>query len=262
MEKLNSLKAHLDRATAPNKILEAIKAINTTSHEAMESITQDLLVQSIRSRYPAAKARLESVSQAESGTFSCILEDPDRLLDMEPELHVSFTEWLASGLGVFHIAGKPGAGKSTLMKLLVTHKETKRLLEEWAGGKDLLFANFFIWRLGDKDQKTWDGMVGSLLYDIVRQVPSVTKLLFPNHWQREKMHFCLRANYVIVLSEAEIREAFEKLINDSEVHEKYRICFGIDGLDEFDEPTSSYWDLAQRIKNWSERSSENIKLCV
>ncbi|KAH6981754.1 hypothetical protein BKA56DRAFT_672555 [Ilyonectria sp. MPI-CAGE-AT-0026] len=262
VEKLDALKVHLDRVTAPDEILEAIKAINTTSHEAMEIITQDLLVQSIRSRYPSARARFESVSRAESGTFSWILEDPDRLLEMEPELHISFTEWLASGLGVFHIAGKPGAGKSTLMKLLMTHKETKRLLEEWAGEKDLLFANFFFWRLGDAGQKTWDGMVGSLLYDIVRQVPSVAKLLFTNHWQREKMQLCLRANYVIDLSQAEILEAFEKLISDSEVHEKYRICLGIDGLDEFDELTISHWDLAQRLKNWLERSSENIKLCV
>lgn len=262
VEKLDALKVHLGRVTTPDEILEAIKAINTTSHEAMEIITHDLLVQSIRSRYPSARARFKSVSQAESGTFSWILEDPDRLLKMEPELHVSFTEWLASGSGVFHIAGKPGAGKSTLMKLLMAHKETKRLLEEWAGEKDLLFANFFFWRLGDTDQKTWDGMVGSLLYDIVRQVPSVAKLLFTNHWQREKMQLCLRANYVIDLSKAEIREAFEKLISDSEVHEKYRICLGIDGLDEFDELTISHWDLAQRIKNWSERSSENIKLCV
>lgn len=262
VEKLDALKVHLDRVTAPDEVLEAIKAINTTSHEAMEIITQDLLVQSIRSRYPSARARFESVSRAESGTFSWILEDPDRLLEMERELHVTFTEWLASGSGVFHIVGKPGAGKSTLMKLLMTHEETQRLLKEWAGEKDLLFANFFFWRLGNADQKTWDGMVGSLLYDIVRQVPSVAKLLFTNHWQREKMQLCLRANYVIDLSKAEILEAFEKLISDSEVHEKYRICLGIDGLDEFDELTISHWDLAQRLKNWLERSSENIKLCV
>lgn len=40
--------------------------------------------------------------------------------------------WMSSGAGIFHISGKLGSGKSTLMKYLCNHECTKSLLEEWA----------------------------------------------------------------------------------------------------------------------------------
>jgi hypothetical protein len=45
----------------------------------------------------------------------------------------SLVNWLSSGSGIFHISGKLGSGKSTLMKYLCEHDSTKFLLERWAG---------------------------------------------------------------------------------------------------------------------------------
>jgi hypothetical protein len=41
--------------------------------------------------------------------------------------------WLSSGGGIFHVSGKLGAGKSTVMKYLSNHDETRKRLLEWAG---------------------------------------------------------------------------------------------------------------------------------
>lgn len=41
--------------------------------------------------------------------------------------------WLSSGTGIFHISGKLGSGKSTMMKHLCGHDGTKYFLKEWAG---------------------------------------------------------------------------------------------------------------------------------
>jgi hypothetical protein len=41
--------------------------------------------------------------------------------------------WMSSGAGIFHISGKLGSGKSTLMKYLCDHDRTKSLLKEWTG---------------------------------------------------------------------------------------------------------------------------------
>jgi ABC-type glutathione transport system ATPase component len=57
-----------------------------------------------------------------------------------------FMNWLSSGEGVFHISGKLGSGKSTLMKYLGDHRRTRAELIKWAGKHSLvyhirLFAN-------------------------------------------------------------------------------------------------------------------------
>jgi hypothetical protein len=44
-----------------------------------------------------------------------------------------FINWLSSGDGIFHISGKLGSGKSTLMKFLHNHRRTKTELKKWAG---------------------------------------------------------------------------------------------------------------------------------
>jgi hypothetical protein len=41
--------------------------------------------------------------------------------------------WISLGARIFHISGKLGSGKSTLMKYLCDHDRTKSLLKEWAG---------------------------------------------------------------------------------------------------------------------------------
>jgi hypothetical protein len=41
--------------------------------------------------------------------------------------------WMSSGAGIFHISGKLGSGKSTLMKYLSDHNRTDELLGQWAG---------------------------------------------------------------------------------------------------------------------------------
>ena len=45
----------------------------------------------------------------------------------------AFVTWLLHGDGIFHISGKLGSGKSTLMKFLCHHELTKKLLQQWAG---------------------------------------------------------------------------------------------------------------------------------
>jgi hypothetical protein len=45
----------------------------------------------------------------------------------------SLLNWMSSGTGIFHISGKLGSGKSTLMKYLCDHDRTQYFLEQWAG---------------------------------------------------------------------------------------------------------------------------------
>jgi ABC-type lipoprotein export system ATPase subunit len=60
---------------------------------------------------------------------------------MQRESREKFTDWLSStraSFPFFHISGKLGSGKSTLMKYLCCHSRTMEELEKWAGKVDLL----------------------------------------------------------------------------------------------------------------------------
>ncbi|KAI1022170.1 hypothetical protein LB504_007299 [Fusarium proliferatum] len=55
----------------------------------------------------------------------------------------SFVDWLKSDLPVYWITGKPGSGKSTLMKFIISDSRTPAALKEW--NKDaIIIAHFFL----------------------------------------------------------------------------------------------------------------------
>ncbi|KAM7203885.1 hypothetical protein V8F33_001856 [Rhypophila sp. PSN 637] len=78
----------------------------------------------------------------------------------------SFNAWLKSEEQVYWISGKPGSGKSTLMKYLVDHDTTKELLQEWDPAVSIL--SFFLWNSGDKLQKSVQGLICALLSQILQ----------------------------------------------------------------------------------------------
>lgn len=43
----------------------------------------------------------------------------------------NFTKWLRIGGNIFHISGKAGSGKSTLMKFICSHERTREELLVW-----------------------------------------------------------------------------------------------------------------------------------
>jgi guanylate kinase len=72
--------------------------------------------------------RFDQVAASHYKTFRWVLKDSTRDVSREHELSehgggsaslnemgMLFTDWLKSGCGFFHVAGKPGSGKSTLM---------------------------------------------------------------------------------------------------------------------------------------------------
>jgi len=69
------------------------------------------------------------------------VDDEARFGDIEHDYSVRepFLHWLSAGNGVFHIAGKLGSGKSTLMKFLCDHERTTAELQKWAGTQSLFY---------------------------------------------------------------------------------------------------------------------------
>ena len=103
--------------------------------------------------------RYHQIHPAHAKTYEWILED-------EGLSASSFKRWLTMEKGVFWISGKAGSGKSTLMRLLTDHNKTFEALYSWAGSRRLVVAKFFFWNAGRDLQKTQDGLLRTLLFEI------------------------------------------------------------------------------------------------
>lgn len=85
----------------------------------------------------------------------------------------AYARWLKSEEQLFWISGKPGSGKSTLMKYLVNDARTEGCLRQWAGDRSLMIASYFFWINGNDLQRSQEGLLRSVLFDILRGWPDI-----------------------------------------------------------------------------------------
>lgn len=173
-----------------------------------------------------------------------------------------WTNWLSSGNGIFHIAGKLGSGKSTLMKFLCNHPQTKVALQKWAGHRRLVFANFFFWKPGSRLQKSLEGLFRSLLYDMLRGCPELIPEVLPDAW-RQVISPTWQTHASLYFRNEEIRTGFYRLIKLRNVYENHCFCFFIDGLDEYEETgQEDYKSMAKLLHEWTALAPGDVKICV
>ncbi|SPO01544.1 uncharacterized protein DNG_04217 [Cephalotrichum gorgonifer] len=193
----------------------------------------------------------------DSSTFRNLIGLSDEMKAARKRLQ----DWLSSGSGVFHISGKAGAGKSTLMKLLCRHERTKELLRTWSNQKGLVFASFYFWNPGSELQNSLPGLYRSILFHVLRQCPDLIPRVFPTQWKQlyaaqpssrklETGHF----------RESAIKEAFKLLIESSGTYNDVSICLFIDGLDEYHAKAYDHRLLASEISKWTK--AYNVKICA
>ena len=85
----------------------------------------------------------------------------------------NFSEWLRTGNAVYWINGKAGSGKSTLMNYICGHEKKTRSLKEWSSDRLLLTPTFFFWNAGVLQQKTIDGLLRSLIFQMLTECPEL-----------------------------------------------------------------------------------------
>ena len=208
--------------------------------------------------------RFDQISEAHAKTFDWILERSNAppAEETQPLDQISFAEWLASGNGIFHISGKLGSGKSTLMKFLCSDDRTTGYLRIWAGNRRLVFAKFFFWRPGTKLQKSLEGLYRSILFSIAKECPELISTVFPtlldHAYSGEKLSYGVAA-----LEPQVIRSMFNHIISNEDIYKNICFCFFIDGLDEYEEtPQADYQDLVLLLNRWTQSSPAGIKICV
>ncbi|GFN19674.1 uncharacterized protein AtWU_09479 [Aspergillus tubingensis] len=213
--------------------------------------TEQLLLNSLVFRL--IDYRYQAISKEHARTFAWVFEQDTELDSTLPP--VNFVDWLRHDNGLYWISGKPGSGKSTLMKFLARHEQTQEHLSTWSGGNKLVLASFYFWSAAKNTlQKSQTGLLRSILYQILRQCPELIRVAFPDQWNQSISSVTGLAE--TPFSSPELLEAFDKVTTALATY-KIRFCFFIDGLDEYEGRPADIIQLVEYLE-----SSPNIKACV
>ncbi|RYP76253.1 hypothetical protein DL771_001872 [Monosporascus sp. 5C6A] len=224
-------KAMLEEALSELKDLRTVGIIRSATMDAPEHVAkpakarfEEVLRPKLLERiwFRTMDDRLEAVEPAHRRTFSWALRQPSDL-----------SSWLTSGSGIFWLSGKAGSGKSTLMKYLHSHEDTRLQLSNWGGASPLILGSFFFWNLGASEQKSHTGLSRAILYQLLVQNLPLISTLLPRMWQEACSYEAHLDNFIGLEppSRAELATAFQRLL-DAEVRQRF--CFFIDGLDEYE----------------------------
>jgi len=191
------------------------------------------LVQSLL-LFEELRDREEGIPKAHQKTLNWMF---DRTVAKDSTI-ADFSKWLESedGSTIYWITGKPGSGKSTLMKYIHQDPRTARHLSLWCpDDKQLARASFFFWNPGSKIQRSREGLLRSLLYQLLRDGPTRATDTFAERWEL----FDAYGGGLRSLSWEELRRGFTRIIHDS----SRCFFFLLDGLDEFDGDHKQLSDL-------------------
>ena len=132
--------------------------------------------------------------------------------------------FLKSDEKLYWIQGKPGSGKSCLMKYIYEEPRTQAALGVWSPGEKPVVLSFFFWLSRSALERNSKGLWASLLHQLLEQRPAVaTDLLQSAHVQNKRN--------ISDWSVKELREASLLCIRQ----QCFPVFFLLDGLDEFDE---------------------------
>jgi hypothetical protein len=236
---LETDRAHKTSLAKYDSALDAIcSRLDILATHADEYDRSERILKSLN--HPDIHARESRMKDADPDTFRWIFRKT-----------VPFKSWLTAGKGVFLVCGKAGSGKSTLMRYIAESRHTRRLLKEWAGSNTLIVASFFFWNSGSMLQKSQQGLLQSLLFQLLKQCPQMIPYAAPDRWAAERASLSLPKPWTSTELSASIVRALQQQSAQT------RFCFFIDGLDEFE---GSPADLIQSLDGL--QRSAFAKICV
>ncbi|GME60049.1 P-loop containing nucleoside triphosphate hydrolase [Neofusicoccum parvum] len=191
----------------------------------------------------------ERIPAAHSRTFQWVFKHPKR----RQKSWSDFSAWLSSDSSIYWITGKAGAGKSTLMKFINASTRTQSLVERGLQERfsHFIFANHYFCNSGAELQMSQQGLLRTLIYQIIQQKPSLARTGFPEESELHQL-FSLWTSKSITL--AKLQRALDLMVKSTP-----EVCFVlfIDGLDEFTGDHSTLIEFVKRLSN-----NPNVKICV
>jgi hypothetical protein len=190
--------------------------------------------------------RFEDIAPAHKKTFEWLFTESSRC---------NFSTWLRDGHGIYWVCGKAGSGKSTLMKLIKCHLRFETAVNTWAAETPLLVLSFFFWRSGTDVQRSYRGLLRSLLYQALKAFPNLTEVVFPGLFDHRLDEDIDITDF---LTYRQLKSAFMALIKQG--HVPLKIVLLIDGLDEYESQDMGIDELVEVLQTAAE--SPRLKIIL
>jgi hypothetical protein len=167
-----------------------------------------------------------------------------------------FSQWLTGDHGTsFWITGLPGSGKSTLLRYIASSPRTHSSLKQWTGGKNVLLASFYFWESGTAMQRSQEGLLRSLLHQLLVPHPEMIPLIFPTLWA--DLWSASTVERVRRLAKWELLDLVRGFKSFFIGAPSRPICLLVDGLDEFEGDHQITIDMLKGISE-----TGDVKLCI
>ena len=190
--------------------------------------------------------RYERIKEAHLTTFDWIFEKSE----------LGLISWLRKGTGIYWIQGKPGSGKSTLMKFLHDHPQTSEILNQWRQGRNHTSAWFFFNERGSYIEKSFEGLLRSVVRELISKNDWLAELVLEVYFERVKRPSKQEQNWQI----QDLERALSAIVSQRE--QDLEVLLFLDALDEYSGPPEMIAEFVQSLVQSVPDSKTKVKILL